>query len=52
MRVIRAGTGSGRVWGGHLSCLGYLLATPWEPALDDAIVVLEGYLLDVASSLA
>jgi muramoyltetrapeptide carboxypeptidase len=49
VRVIRAGTGSGRVWGGNLSCLGYLLATPWAPPLDDAILVLEGYSLDVAA---
>lgn len=41
LEVIRPGTASGPLLGGNLACLNHLLATPWEPDLDGAILLLE-----------
>lgn len=49
VHVLRGGTATGRLWGGTVSVLGYLLATPWAPDLGGAILVLEGYGLKAAS---
>ncbi len=49
VRVLRPGTANGRLFGGTLSVLGYLMATPWAPDLTDAILVLEGWSLGTAT---
>ena len=41
VRVFRPGKATGRLFGGTLSVLGYLMATPWAPDLTDAVLVLE-----------
>ena len=39
--VVRAGRAEGRAVGGNLSVLTSLLATPWEPDFDGAVLLLE-----------
>ncbi len=41
VEILRPGVCRGRLTGGNLSCLLSLLGTPWEPAWQDAIVLLE-----------
>ena len=49
VRVLRPGFSTGTLWGGTISVLGHLLATPWAPDLNGAILVLEGVGLSMAS---
>ena len=49
VRVFRPGKATGRLFGGTLSVLGYLMATPWAPDLTDAVLVLEGWSLKTAT---
>lgn len=41
MRTVRPGYARGRVYGGNLSLVVPLLASPYSPVLDDAIIVIE-----------
>ena len=41
MEILRPGIRRGRLCGGNLTCLLSLLGTPWEPAWQDAIILLE-----------
>ena len=41
LEVLRPGRAQGRLIGGNLTCLTQLLATPYEPAWDGAILLLE-----------
>jgi len=41
LEVLRRGQAQGRLIGGNLTCLTQLLATPYEPAWDGAILLLE-----------
>jgi len=41
VEILRGGTGRGRLVGGNLTTLVHLLATPWESAWEDCILVLE-----------
>lgn len=41
LEILRPGQTRGRLTGGNLTCLSHLLATPWEPLWQDAILLLE-----------
>ncbi|MDF1614540.1 S66 peptidase family protein [Desulfurivibrio dismutans] len=41
LEVIRPGQACGPLLGGNLACLNHLLATPWEPELRGAVLLLE-----------
>lgn len=41
VEILRGGTGRGRLVGGNLTTLVHLLATPWESAWENCILVLE-----------
>lgn len=41
IRVIQGGTATGPVVGGNLYTLDHLIGTPWQPDLDDAILLFE-----------
>jgi len=41
LQIIRPGTGRGRIVVGNLTTLIHLIGTPWEPAFDNAILIIE-----------
>ncbi len=49
VRVMRPGTGTGRLFGGNLSVFQYLLHTPWCPDLDGAILFFEDVTRELTS---
>lgn len=40
-QVLREGTGKGRIIAGNLTTIVHLIGTPWEPAFDGSILVIE-----------
>lgn len=41
LEILRPGSARGPLLGGNLTCLNHLLATPWEPNLQGAVLLLE-----------
>jgi muramoyltetrapeptide carboxypeptidase len=46
-KCVRPGTAKGKLLGGNLSCLLKLAGTPYMPDFDNAILLLEGYTLEI-----
>ena len=46
-KCVRPGNASGKLLGGNLSCLLKLAGTPYLPDFDDALLLIEGYRLEI-----